>query len=255
MRKPYMDFGHILLDLVQKRPGLATPLTVSAAVREEVNFDLSVQDAIARDYVNLSKLARKLRPAVERRTGRRVGSVESIITSLKRLRDSYSPASSGIGRVIAGSVVHVRTHVSKLSVEKTKRALELVGEMLSKHREEFIQVSESVSAITLIFDQRLHKRVRSEMGRASILEEGDFLAAIIVQSPPEIISTPGCVMSIYNHLARRHVNIEDTVSCYTDTIVVVKMDDVGKAFEALTGLINEEREKLGAEAGARPRVT
>lgn len=212
-------------------------------MREAVNSDLSVQDAIARDYVNLSKLARMIRPEVEKRTKKRVGSVEGIVTSLKRLRDAYRPTSSNIGKVIAGSVVNVRTHVSKLSVEKTKRTLESVGEMLYNHREEFIQVSESLSAITLIFDQRLHRRVRSEMARATILEEGDFYAAIIVQSPPEIISTPGCVMSFYNQLARKHVNIEDTVSCYTDTIIVVKMDDVGRAFETLTELINEERSK------------
>jgi len=221
--------------------------TVSDAVREEVSFDLSVQDAIARDYANLSKVARMLRPAVERRMGKKVDSIESVVTALKRLRGSYGPASKEIGRVIAGSVVHVRTHVSKLSVEKTKGTLELVGMMLTRHREEFIQVSESVSAITLIFDQRLHTKVKSELVRATVLEEGDYFAAIIVQSPPEIISTPGCVMSIYNQLARKHVNIEDTVSCHTDTIVVVKMDSVGKAFETLTGLINEERAKLGNE--------
>jgi len=213
-------------------------------VREAVNSDLSIQDAIARDYVNLSKLARMLKPTVEHRIKRKVGSIESVVTSLKRVRKSYEPTSTGIGRVIAGSVINVRTHVSKLSLEKTKRTLELVGQMLSKHQEDFIQVSESISAITLIFDQRLHKRVRSEVLRVTILEEGDFYAAIIVQSPPEIISTPGCVMSFYNQLARRHVNIEDTVSCYTDTIIVVKMDDVGKAFETLTELINEERAKL-----------
>ena len=228
-----------------ERPELVKEPTLSAAVKEAVDLDLSVQDSIARDYVNLSKLARMLRPAVERRIGRRVRNVEGIVTSLKRLREAYVPASDGIGRVIAGSVVNVRTHVSKLSVEKTRRTLELVGEMLSQHHEEFIQVSESLSAITLIFDQRLHKRVRRSLGRTTVLEEGDFYAAIIVQSPPEIISTPGCVMTFYNQLARRHVNVEDTVSCHTDTIIVVKMDAVGRAFDTLTELINGERAKLG----------
>jgi len=231
--------------LKSERPELVKEPTLSAAVKEAVDLDLSVQDSIARDYVNLSKLARMLRPAVERRIGRRVRNVEGIVTSLKRLREAYVPASDGIGRVIAGSVVNVRTHVSKLSVEKTRRTLELVGEMLSQHHEEFIQVSESLSAITLIFDQRLHKRVRRSLGRTTVLEEGDFYAAIIVQSPPEIISTPGCVMTFYNQLARRHVNVEDTVSCHTDTIIVVKMDAVGRAFDTLTELINGERAKLG----------
>lgn len=230
--------------MARRRPELATELSVSTAVREAIDSDLSFQDAIARDYVNLSKLARMIRPAVEHRIDRKVGSIESIVTSLKRLRESCRPTTTDVGRVIGGSVLNVRTHVSKLSVEKTRRTLELVGKMLYEHREEFIQVSESISAITLIFDQRLHKRVRSEMARTAILEEGDFYAAIIVQSPPDIISTPGCVMSFYNQLARRHVNIEDTVSCHTDTIIVVRMGDVGRAFETLTELINDERAKL-----------
>ena len=43
------------------------------------------------------------------------------------------------------------------------------------------------------------------------------------------------------------MNIEDTVSCHTDTIIVVKMKEVGKAFTALTDLITEERKTDGVE--------
>jgi len=217
--------------------------SVIGAVREEVDTDLSVQDALARDYVNLSALARMLVPKVARRTGTKAKE-EGVITALKRLRSSYAPASHEIASVIAGSVVNVRTHVSKVSVEKNRRTLQAVASMLSSHQEDFIQVSESLSAITLIFDQRLHKRVKKELGGGEILEEGDDLAALIVQSPEEIISTPGCVISFYNQLSRRHINMEDTVSCHTDTIMVVRMKDAGKAFEALTELIDEERKKL-----------
>ena len=221
---------------------LATAVSISSAVRDELSFDLSIQDALARDYVNISALARMLLPRIEERVGRRVNR-ESVVTSLKRLRGVYSPASQQIREVIADSVVNVRTHVSKMSVEKTKKVLQIVSEMLSSYQENFIQVSESLSAVTLIFDQRLHKKVKEELSRADILEEGDDYAAIIVQSPPAIITTPGCVVSFYNQLARRHVNIEDTVSCHTDTIVVVRMKDVGRAFDALMDLITEERKR------------
>ncbi len=141
-------------------------------------------------------------------------------------------------------MVNVRTHVSKVSVEKNRRTLQAVASMLTKHQEDFIQVSESLSAITLIFDQRLHKRVKKELSGGEILAEGDDLAAIIVQSPEKIVATPGCVIAFYNQLSRRHVNMEDTVSCHTDTIMVVKVKDAGKAFEALTELIDEERKRL-----------
>ena len=70
------------------------------------------------------------------------------------------------------------------------------------------------------------------------------MAAIIVHSPERIIKTPGCAIAFYNQLARRHINIEDTVSCHTDTIRLVKMSDVGNAFNALTDLISSARSYL-----------
>jgi aspartokinase len=93
----------------------------------------------------------------------------------------------------------------------------------------------------LVFDDTLLNEVKAMFAHYDILEVEDDLAAIIIHSPEEIIKTPGCAIAFYNQLARRHINIEDTVSCYTDTIVLVRMSDVGKAFNALTELISNSR--------------
>jgi aspartokinase len=225
---------------------LVRGVSVTRAVKDEVGSDLSIQDAIARDYLNLSALARMLVPKVAARTGKRVKDVSGvgIATALKRLMGAYSASSPKVSRVIARSAVSVRTHVSSLSVEKTKRTVQTVSTLLSTYPNDFIQVSESLSSITLIFDQRLHSRVKRSLVGAEVLEEGEEGAAITVHSPEEITTTPGCISAFYNQLWRRQVNIEDTVSCYTDTIMVVDMKDASRAFEALTELIGEEQRKL-----------
>jgi aspartokinase len=219
------------------------------AVRDEIDYDLSLQDALARKYANISAVSEMIQPRISEKVGREVNR-ESIITSLKRLRGVYTPASQEIRTVIAESVVNVRTNVSKISVEKSRRTLEAVSEMLASHQQDFLHVSESLSSITLIFDQKLHSRVRERLPDSAILEEGDEYAAIIVQSPIKIRTTPGCLINFLNQIARRHVNIEDTVSCHTDTIIVVKMKEVGPAFTALTDLISEERKFLESKAQA-----
>ncbi len=231
-------------------PKLVSEVSVTKAVRDEVGYDFSVQDAIARDYVNLSALSRMLVPKVAARTGQKAKDVseQGIVTALKRLRGTYPRVSSDVGAVLSDSVVNVRTQVSKISVEKTKRTLQAVSNLLSTYQEDFIQVSESLSSITLIFDRKLHAKVRRALSGGEILEEGEEYAALIVHSPDEIISTPGCISSFYNQLSRRHVNVEDTVSCYTDTILVVSMKDASRAFETLTELIGQERDKLGMES-------
>jgi hypothetical protein len=116
--------------------------------------------------------------------------------------------------------------------------------MLAENQDEFIQVSESISAITLIIDQRMLENVTTPFKGQIILEKEINLAAIIINSPEMIITTAGCLTTFYNQVSRRHVNIEDTVSCFTDTIIVVKMKDVGQAFAALTDLISNARKKF-----------
>ncbi len=110
---------------------------------------------------------------------------------------------------------------------------------------EFLQVLEGVSAITLIFDQKMFDNVYSIFRKEDILDKRQNLAAIVVQSPREIIDTPGCAIAFYNPVSRMHINIEETMSCFTDTILVLRMEDIGKAFTALTDLIAEARKTVG----------
>jgi aspartokinase len=111
---------------------------------------------------------------------------------------------------------------------------------LREYYDSFISVSEGIKSVTMIFDDIILEKMKT-LFNEHILEYEDDLAAIIVESPEEIIKTPGCALVFYNQLARRRINIEDTISCYTDTIIVVKMDDVARAFNALTELIVENR--------------
>jgi aspartokinase len=218
-----------------------TEKSITNAVKEVVNNDLSFQDSLQRDYCNISALARIIKPKIDQLLGGKNTSIESIITALKRSRGDYNVPEKPIASILAGSTISVRTDVAKLSAEKSKKTIEKVAKAMTQNVGNFISVSESIMSITLIFDDALVDEVKEMFAHDDILEVEDDLAAIIVHSPEEIIKTPGCAIAFYNQLARRHINIEDTVSCYTDTIVLVKMEQVGKAFNALTDLISGSR--------------
>jgi len=214
--------------------------SITNAVKEVVNNDLSFQDSLQRDYCNISALARIVKPQIDQMLSKNT-SVESIITALKRSRRDYDVPERPIAAILAGSTVTVKTDVAKLSAAKSKKTIEKVAKSLTQNVDNYISMSESIMSITLIFDDALLDDVKAMFGQHDILEVEDDLAAIIVHSPEEIIKTPGCAIAFYNQLARRHINIEDTVSCYTDTIMLVRMDQVGKAFNALTDLISGSR--------------
>ena len=214
--------------------------SITEAVRETISSDLSFQDSLQRDYCNISALARILKPQIDQMLGRDT-SIESIITALKRSKHDYNVQQKPIASILAASTITVNTDVAKVSAKKSKKTIEKVAKAMIQSTGNFISISESIMSITLVFDDLLLQDVKGMFAYDDILEIENSLAAIIVHSPEEIIKTPGCAIAFYNQLARRHINIEDTVSCYTDTIVLVKMEQVGKAFNALTDLISNSR--------------
>ena len=214
--------------------------SITETVREIVSSDLSFQDSLQRDYCNISALARIMKPQIDQMLSKNT-SIESIITALKRSRYEYDVRQKPISSILAASTITVNTDVAKVSARKSKKTIEKVAKAMIQGVGNFISISQSIMSITLVFDDLLLQDVKVMFASDDILEIENGLAAIIVQSPEDIIKTPGCAIAFYNQLARRHINIEDTVSCYTDTIVLVKMEQVGKAFNALTDLISNSR--------------
>lgn len=220
-------------------------ISLSRAVQLLIENDISLQDALERGYGNYSAIARLLKPKVEEIFGREV-TLEGLITAVKRAKVRYKPSSDHL-RIIAESILNLRTDVAKISIEKTRRNLEISRKTLAGYREAFFQVLEGTTTLTLILDQRIFDKVRSVFQKQSILDEKQNLAAITVQSPRGIVDTPGCIVAFYNPISRSGINIEETVSCFTETIIILRMEDAAKAFTILTDQITNARKALKTE--------
>jgi len=216
--------------------------SISKIVQYLIDNDPSIQDALARGYGNYSAIARLLKPIVEEIYGRKIG-IAGLITAVKRARVAYTPKME-YQKIVAESKISLRTDVAKISVEKTRRSLEKARLISADFPEAFFQLLEGASTLTLIIDEGIFDEVRSVFREEEILGEKRNLAALIVQSPREIVDTPGCIAAFYNPISRAHINIEETASCFTETVIVLKMEDAAKAFSILTELISRMRRDL-----------
>jgi acetolactate synthase small subunit len=216
--------------------------SISKTIQKLIDDDLSLQDALQRDYGNYSAIARMLMPKVKEAVNQNV-KLESVITSVKRAKANYTILQGKITRVVAGSVLNIRTDMAKVSVEKSKANLEKIRQTVARFSGEFLQVIEGISVVTLVSDLNSFNKIYSNFTEEALVDKKQNLATVIIRSPDEIINTPGCVQAFYNAVSRRHINIEETMSCSTETIIVLAMEDVGKAFAALTDLITEARRK------------
>jgi len=202
--------------------------SISKTVQTLIDEDLSLQDALQRDYGNYSAIARMLMPKVKEAVNDDVN-LESVITSVKRAKANYTILQGKITRIVAGSVLNIRTDMAKVSVDKTKKSLEKIRKTLASFSGEFLQIIEGNSVVTLISDLNSFNKITAIFDKTDVIDQKQNLATVIIRSPDQI---------------RRHINIEETMSCYTETIIVLAMEDVSKAFAAITDLIAEARRKI-----------
>lgn len=221
--------------------------SISRVVQTLIEEDPPLQDAIRRGYANYSSVARLLRPRVSEAVGRKV-KLSGIATSVRRVKLDAPERASDISSVVAGSVLSVRTDVAKLSVEKTEKTLKAVQELIDKSWSGFLHILVGSSSITIILDQRAVAGAAASFEPEEVLDRKESLAALMIQSPEEIIDTPGCISVFYRALSRIGLNIEETVSCFSETIVLISMESVGKALAALTELISTARAAINKEA-------
>jgi hypothetical protein len=217
--------------------------SITEIVQNLIKTDSALQIALQKKYANHSAVARLLKPSVEKILRKSVN-IESLISSVKRTEVEYPLLQGKIQMIIAKSGINLRTNVAKISIEKTKDTLETTKKAISKWPQDFFQVLEGTSIITLIFHQKKFSHISKLFQKTHILDAKQNLAEIIINSPKEIIDTPGCALTFYNPVSMKRVNIEETMSCYTDTIIVLSNKDVGKAFIALTDLIEQAKNAL-----------
>lgn len=180
-------------------------MSVADVVEEYVRRRPYVQEALRRDIVNYSALARQIGEEVE-------GSFEAIKVALRRLREEMvaerEAKLADVSDVLEGTTVEVKGGVV------------------------VCRSDEPVDAPV---------RARTASGWTAVLEDGsrcggqvvDDQVLITLSSPADLAGTPGVVSYVLSVLEGRGINVTELISCREDTHLVVAGDNAPEAFELL----------------------
>ena len=73
--------------------------SIAKITRDLIESDFSIQDAITRNYVNISGVARLIKPKIEKISKTSVNE-DAIITAIKRITPKYNSMNNEIIRII-----------------------------------------------------------------------------------------------------------------------------------------------------------
>ncbi len=193
----------------------------------------SVKDCLKKGIVNYSALSRQI--SVEKNLDIKKN-FDAILIACRRYKEKVKKEEileKDIMKILAGSKVEIKNKVMAVVLEKDVHNPNLIDmEKEIKKRKEMFTLVEGLSGITIITSEEFSGLI-SRYFKNKIVIENKNLAEITIKSPKEIETTPGTYAYLCSLFSDNNINIVETLSCWTDTIFLIKGEDIGKAANIL----------------------
>lgn len=216
---------------------LEKPLSVAEASRKIIDTRPSVMDCLKQGIVNFSALAETIRDQVATLCGRKTVNVDSIKMALMRyseeLKRKRQILEQQVSEIIGKSILELKNDVTVLTLSYSAFPMYIDKIVKLVESSRFLQVTQGASAFTVVTDLETKSKILNIIDKKSILEILEDQSAIIIISPPQIIEVPGVISYVTDLLASNNVNISQIISCYTDTILIVRRNDALRAYKII----------------------
>jgi hypothetical protein len=215
-------------------------VSISDALSKIVAQAPFLEEGLGSGIINLSALARILKPRIEKRLLKDVSDA-ALVMALKRLADKIEkkqPRPSELIKYV--SDITVRSHLSEFTFRISESILPKQIRLLQaiKGRDgRFVTFSNGASEMTAIASSDLGKTVQDIFSGEKLLSRYDGLSAIILSLTPQTVNAPGIYYLILKLLAWEDLNVVEVVSTYTEFIILLNDRDIDRAFSTLRSLL------------------
>ncbi len=212
-------------------------LTIPNVVEEVVKNKPFLESALIEGMINLSALARKLKPEIEKKMGREVND-SAIIMALNRLVPRLELLSTlRLNKVLRGiGDIIVRSNLSDYAFLNSPALYERQAELLEKvqgQSDVFCTFSQGIYETTLVVSDSISDQVKKIFRDEKMVSETRNLSSITIKLPSDNSLCPGVYYFIFKELAWDNINIVEVISTTNEFTVVVGDGDIHRAFSIL----------------------
>jgi hypothetical protein len=210
--------------------------TVAEVVESLVGAAPFLEDGLALGILNVSALARRLRPRIEAELHKNVSDA-AVMMALKRLTPRFASRSARVARLLRHlGELTVRSHLVEFTFRSSDTIPERHKELLHAiHRrsDSFLTVTQGVLEVTVVASAAFARKIEEVFAGEKLVSRLDNLSAINIRLPKETVQTPGVHYVLLKQLAFADINVVEVVSTFTELTVVLSHQEVDRAFSVL----------------------
>jgi hypothetical protein len=215
-------------------------MTISKAVEDIISQSPFLSEALSENLINISSLARKIKPDIEILTKKRVQE-SAIIMAISRMppgqslriSKSIKAFMSELGDIIVRSGLSDHTFENSPTLSDSRRQL---MEEISSDKEIFYTFSQGVYETTLIASRSLDDLIDRIFRKEKRISGKTNLSSITLRLPQSNTEVSGVYYFILRSLAWAGINVCEIISTSNEISIVVSNDDVDQAFSLLMKL-------------------
>jgi len=100
-----------------------------------------------------------------------------------------------------------------------------------------LHISEGVNQTAFVFSGALEPKMRKVLEGEKILVEVDGVAQLSISFEKDMFETPGFLVYVLKELAWNGINVIEIISTYTELNIMIKGEDLTKAYKILEGIL------------------
>jgi hypothetical protein len=215
-------------------------LSIGKITEEIIGRSPFLREAMTDDLINISSLARKIKPEIEETLGKEVKE-GAIVMAIKRMSPGlYHRLNLKITNIIGelGDFL-VRSNLEDYTFENTEslrqKQSDLV-QLVNSDSDVFYTICRGVTETTIIASSSISNKISNLLINERLKSHTTDLASITVKLPAVNSEVYGVYYYILKHLAWEGLNIVEVVSTANEFTIIVKQDHVDKAFKVLMQL-------------------
>ena len=214
--------------------------SISKITEDIINRSPFLREAMTENLINISALARKIKPEIEKTAGKEIKE-GAIVMAIKRMTPGvYHKLNVKINNIIGGiGDFLVRSDLVDFTYENsesTQIAQTRLIQFLQEDKDCFFTLCKGITETTYILNAKYSAEVQQLFAGNHLKSHGKNLSSITVKLPHANTETYGVYYYILKHLAWEGINIEQVVSTANEFTAIVNSDNIDEAFKILMQL-------------------
>ena len=204
-------------------------MNITKVTEQFVDKRPNVRECLKQNLLNFSKVARAIQEA------NNIENFEAIVIALRRFQEKLTKKAAELNptiqELLKDSTLEVRNKVMVTIVPKTihSESLEALEKKIRKDQEIY-HLIQGTTTLTII-TRETYKDYINELFGKKIMVSTTNLVEVTLKSDEAVEETVGFIAYLTSLMADININIIETLSAWTDTVIIIHEDDLSKMMD------------------------